>query len=174
MRIVLFFLVLFLSLSCNQKKKNNGVDPKNKTIEIYSFSELEPLINAEDDTTYIINFWATWCKPCVKELPYFDELHTSLKDKNVKVLLVSLDFPEKLESQLIPFVKKHNLSPQVILLDDPNENDWIPKVDESWSGALPATLIFNKYNRAFYEKSFTRESLFSTVDKFINSKTQSK
>ncbi len=63
-------------------------------------------------------------------------------------------------------VKKNNITPQVILLDDPNENEWIPKVDESWSGALPATLIYNKDKRAFYEQSFNKESLLKEINKF--------
>ena len=80
---------------------------------------------------------------------------------------MSLDFPDKFETQLIPFVKKNNLIPQVILLDDPDENGWIPKVDKSWSGALPATLIYNKNKRKFYQKPFTKETLFNEVNTFI-------
>ena len=135
-------------------------------IETYSFSELEPLLNYNDNNTYVINFWATWCKPCVEEMPYFQELHNTYSDQNVKVILVSLDFPDKIESQLMPFIKDKKLTPLVVLLDDPDENYWIPKIDESWSGALPATLIYNKNKRAFYEQSFTKESLFKEIKKF--------
>ena len=124
------------------------------------------MLNKNDNTTYIINFWATWCAPCVKELPYFEELHTNYSNKNIKVLLVSLDFPDKFESQLVPFIKRKEVTAQVVFLDDPNENTWIPKVDESWSGALPATLIYNKEKRAFYQQSFTKESLFKEIEKF--------
>ena len=167
MRKILFLVVLLFIFSCKEKQNDVAVQQANETIEIYDFTQLEPYLNAKDDVTYVINFWATWCKPCIKELPFFEELHNQYKDKNIKVLLVSLDFPEKFESQLIPFVKTHNISPQVILLDDPNENDWIPKVDESWSGALPATLIYNKNKRAFFEESFTKELLFTTIQEFI-------
>ncbi len=83
------------------------------------------------------------------------------------MILVSLDFPSKLESQLIPFVKERGLEPQVVLLDDPHENDWIPKVDSTWSGAIPATLFLKDGERKFFEKSFTRASLFREVTKFI-------
>ncbi|MDH5414176.1 MAG: TlpA family protein disulfide reductase, partial [Flavobacteriaceae bacterium] len=86
--------------------------------------------------------------------------------KNLKVLLVSLDLPADLHTKLKPFVEKYKLTAQVVLLDDPDENKWIPKVDESWSGALPATLIYNKNKRAFYERTFTKETLFNEINNF--------
>jgi len=167
MKRIFLFLSLILVISCKKEKPKLSWTMENEVIEVYNFSELEPQLNYNDNTTHIVNFWATWCGPCIKELPYFQELHDSYGQNNVKVVLVSLDFPEKLESQLIPFIKKNNVTPQVILLDDPNENSWIPKIDESWSGALPATLIYNKNERAFYAQSFTRDLLFKEVEKFI-------
>ena len=166
MRSKTLFLSLVLVIACKKTTSDVVESFSNDQIEIYNFSELEPLLNYNDNNTYVINFWATWCAPCIKELPYFQEIHDKYGSQNLKVILVSLDFPDKFESQLKPYVKKNNLTPQVILLDDPNENEWIPKVDESWSGAIPATLIYNKYKRAFYEQSFTKESLFKEINKF--------
>jgi len=82
--------------------------------------------------------------------------------------LVSLDFPDKIESQLIPFVTKRKLKSEVVLLDDPNANEWIPKVDETWTGAIPATIIFSKDKRKFYEQSFTYEELENELQTIIN------
>lgn len=166
MRIINLSIILLLLFSCN-KEKRKSITHENDIIEVYNFSELEPHLYYDDDNTYVINFWATWCKPCIEEMPFFQELHNDFKDQKVKVVLVSLDFPDKIQSHLIPFIIKNNLIPQVILLDDPYENEWIPKVDTSWSGAIPATLIYNKYRRAFYEQSFTKESLYKEVNKFI-------
>jgi len=135
------------------------VSEKNIKIPVLSYNELEPYLNKKNDTTYIINFWATWCKPCIKELPYFEDLRETYSNEKVKVILVSLDFVRLLEKQVIPFVKKRNIKSQVFLLDDPNENEWIPKIDENWSGAIPATIIYNKTNRKFYEHSFTYSAL---------------
>jgi len=166
MRDIIPFLCLILAFSC--KKPTTEVTPPTKMVDVktVNYSELEPMLNYNDSNTYVINFWATWCKPCVEEMPYFQELHNTYSDQNIKVILVSLDFPDKIESQLIPFIKEKKLTPQVVLLDDPDENYWIPKIDESWSGALPATLIYNKDKRAFYEQSFTKESLFKEIKKF--------
>lgn len=131
------------------------------------FSELNNFLTRENDTIYVINFWATWCRPCIKELPAFEKLTADYSDKKVKVLLVSLDFPDKIDSQVVPFLEKNDIQSQVLLLDDSDANSWIPKVSEKWSGAIPATLIYNKNTRLFYERSFTFEELQSELNKFI-------
>ena len=122
-------------------------------------------MSSKTDKTLVVNFWATWCKPCIKELPYFEAAQTKYKE-DIRVILVSLDFPEKLESQLIPFVNENAIHSQVVLLDDPYENEWIPKVDSTWSGAIPATLIISGSKKVFYEKSFTQEELENEILKF--------
>jgi thiol-disulfide isomerase/thioredoxin len=163
-------------MSCKTDKKQNLVStkeetlietPQNINVESLTYETLEPLLQKKDDTTYVINFWATWCKPCVKELPAFEELHKKYKDQNVKVLLVSLDFPNQIDKRVIPFIKEHNLQPEVVLMADPDQNNWIPKVSEKWSGAIPATLIYNNSSRAFYEQSFTYKELQTEVHKFL-------
>ena len=114
-----------------------------------------------------MNFWATWCKPCVEELPYFEQLREEYKDDKVEVILISLDLPNQIESRLKPFIKEHELRSQVVLLNDPNQNEWIPKVDPHWDGAIPATLVYNKNERRFYPKSFTYEELEQTIKHYL-------
>jgi thiol-disulfide isomerase/thioredoxin len=166
---------MFLFMACAEKKARTthlaektsgaGIEQKSDIVEVskipsYDFDEIErEYLLKDDDITYILNFWATWCKPCVKELPAFEKLNSEYKGKNVKVVLVSLDFPEKLVSGVIPFVEKYGLKSQVILLDDNDANGWIPRVSKEWSGAIPATLIVKNGTIKFYERSFTFEEL---------------
>lgn len=131
------------------------------TVDFEAF-DLEYLRH-KNDTTYIINFWATWCKPCIEELPAFEKVNQEYSEEKVKVILTSLDFPERLEKQVIPFIKKYHLHSKVVLLDDPDANSWIPKVSEEWSGAIPATIIYNQQERKFYERSFTYDELKSEL-----------
>lgn len=152
----------------NQLVKANVEQKKEVDLKVYDFNSLEKLLTTTNDTTYVVNFWATWCAPCVKELPYFEQLHTDYANKKMKIILVSLDFPSKYESNLKPFILKNKLQSKVVALNDKDSNSWIPKVDENWSGAIPATIIFTKEKRQFYEQSFDYEELKTEVNKFLN------
>ncbi len=145
--------ILFLAFSNAQEK----------TVEVITFERFEPMLHNENDTLYIINFWATWCKPCVAELPYFEKLNKVYASEKLKVILVSLDFADEMDTRLVPFLLKNNIQSKVILLDESNPNTFIDKVSPQWSGAIPATVIYKgKYN-SFYEKSFVYEELESIV-----------
>ena len=151
-KIVLLLLLPFAALA--------------QQVEVVKFSYLDSLMKNNSDTTYVINFWATWCRPCVQELPSFEALTAKAINKKVKVILVSMDFKSQLNLRLIPFVKEKRLKSRVVLLNEPDYNSWIDKVDKSWSGGIPATLVINNSTKQheFYEKEFTDEEL----DKVLN------
>ncbi|GAB3866892.1 hypothetical protein GCM10028824_08080 [Hymenobacter segetis] len=124
-------------------------------ITVIRFPELQKRLARPTDTTYVVNFWATWCAPCVKELPNFEQLRVANATKKVKILLVSLDYASQLDKKVKPFVKQRGLKSEVLLLNEPDPNEWISKVDVKWSGALPFTLIFN--NKTKRRATFERE-----------------
>ncbi|NNE33402.1 MAG: TlpA family protein disulfide reductase [Winogradskyella sp.] len=180
MKRIIFIFCLF-TLSCNNKasdskqanlddqdNKSNEVVDSNIDLEIYDYDGLKPLLYKSDDKVHVVNFWATWCAPCIKELPYFETVNETYDDKGVEVLLVSLDFPRQYETQLIPYIKKHKLKSKVVAFDDTNQNRWIPAINENWSGAIPATIIYKGDQRKFYEQSFTLEELETELKQFIN------
>ncbi len=135
---------------------------------VVSFDQLKPRLSTNSDSVYVVNFWATWCVPCVKELPEFEKINEIYGDSKVKVLLISLDNPRHMNSRVIPFIEQHNLKSEIVLLDDPRHNRWIPQVDESWSGAIPATIFFTKDKRSFYERAFTYDELENIVRSKLN------
>jgi thiol-disulfide isomerase/thioredoxin len=107
-------------------------------------SELQKLIS-EKGSVRVINFWATWCAPCVKELPFFEKLNQD--DKNVKVILVSMDYDlDPNPAKVNRFVERKKILSKVVILAEENPNDWIEKIDKTWSGALPSTLVVNPAN----------------------------
>jgi thiol-disulfide isomerase/thioredoxin len=176
MKYILTLCVLTLFTCKNEVKQETLVsaepekEASNSTIgslEIYDYQGIEKFLTKKDDKIYVINFWATWCKPCIKELPYFESINKEYKDQNVEVLLISLDFPQQFEKQLIPYIKEKNLQSKVVALDDPDMNTWIPKVSEDWTGAIPATIIYNREKRQFYERSFTYEELENELKQFL-------
>jgi thiol-disulfide isomerase/thioredoxin len=130
-------------------------------VSLLSLNQLDKRIAAGKDTLYVINFWATWCAPCVKEIPNFEKLGTTYKNTPTKVILVSLDFKSKLKSAVQPFVKRNQLQSEVYVSNEASQQEFIDKVSKDWSGSLPATLIINKTRntRNFYEQEFTFEDL---------------
>lgn len=152
---VLSFCLLFITISISGKAQQ---------AELIKLSQLQTLIEEKSDQIKVINFWATWCAPCVKELPLFESLNQDRKD--AKVILVSMDIdldpsPEK----VYKFVARKKILSHVVILDERDPNAWINKIDKTWSGALPSTLFINTATgkRKFVE----REMHAGELEKFI-------
>jgi thiol-disulfide isomerase/thioredoxin len=139
-------------------------DLKGQTVNLLTLDQLDTRISKGKDTTYVVNLWATWCAPCIKELPHFEKLETDLKGKKIKILLISVDSPSKLSSTVRPMAKRLKLSNEIFLLNEKSQQVYIDRVDKNWSGALPATIFINrsKGKREFYEKEFTFAELLKT------------
>ncbi|MCC6185524.1 MAG: TlpA family protein disulfide reductase [Chitinophagaceae bacterium] len=121
-------------------------------IKVYDFAGLQPMLHQEGERLQIVNFWAMWCAPCVAELPYLQAYANAHPE--VDLLLVSMDFPKDIKDKLKPFLKKRGITAQVVMLDDPDANTWIDKIDKNWSGAIPFTIIYNKEQRGYHERAF--------------------
>lgn len=139
-------------------------------VQVIKYAELQKILDQTGDSVLIVNFWATWCAPCVAEIPHFEKLSTQYASSQVKVILVSLDAASQLKKKVEPFVVKKGIkSAEVLLLDETDYNAWIDKVSPEWSGALPFTLIINtktKMKKGF-EKPFTEAELTAELKPFI-------
>jgi thiol-disulfide isomerase/thioredoxin len=139
------------------------------TIRILNYEQLKPMLHQDNDTTYVVNFWATWCSPCMAELPYFLELDSLYAGKPMKLVLISLDFKKDYLRKLQPFVKSKNLEDNVVVLEDNNANFWINDIEPSWGGAIPATLVYKGSQRSFYERTFHHvDELKEIVKPYLN------
>ena len=157
---LLFVFVFFISC----KEKTNS-----QTIEKWKIEDLEKYIEKSDAPT-IVNFWATYCVPCLKEIPYFEETVKKHKNKGIKLLLVSLDFKEAYPDKVTSFVDKRKFTSQVVWLDETNADYFCPKIDSTWSGVMPATLFINnkKSVRSFFEEEMSKEKFEEEVKKISN------
>lgn len=131
-------------------------------IKVIKLPDLENIIKSEKSEVLVINFWATFCKPCLEEIPLFEEID---QKENVKVLLVSMDFASQ-KALVETYQNSNSIQSEVVLLDEPDYDSWIPKIDSTWSGALPATLIINtKTNKKqFKEGIYLKEDLIKTIN----------
>lgn len=162
----LLFVTLLAIIGCSNAQLLSAQDKV--SIPSISADALNQRI-AHPDTVYIINYWSTWCLPCIKELPDFERIGRHYKDKAVKVLLVSFDFKEMYPEKLHAWVAKKKLKNEVLWLNETNPNDYIPKLNDAWTGSLPATNIrYGKSNFSFFkEESITYEELKTVVDSLL-------
>ena len=130
---------------------------------VVKFDALQKILETKSDQIQVINFWATWCAPCVKELPLLEKLNAQ-KNLNTKITLINLDYADKLD-KVNEFMARKNIQSDVLLLDDIDYNSWIDKVDKSWGGAIPATLIINPRTgkRKFVEKELKEGELENLI-----------
>ncbi len=143
-----------------------GCSKPKERVEVVQIEGLKNLIAEDGHEVHIINFWATWCKPCVKEMPQFIALAEQYPE--VSLSLVSLDFIDNLESKVIPYLDKNEITERVLLMEEVDYNLWIDMVDSTWSGAIPATLIIEPSTgrRIFLEKEFENDELEKDYLKF--------
>lgn len=158
MKIHAFKIVTFLFFSFS-------ISGYSQNVKLLNIDQLNERIEKGKDSIYVVNFWATWCAPCIKELPHFEKLNAAFKSDKLAVLLVSVDFKSKLNSAVIPFVKRKNIKSQVFLLNESDPQQYIDRIDKSWSGSIPATLFIKGDKRKFIESEFTYEQLLTEYKK---------
>lgn len=118
----------------------------------YNFDQIRDKINnLSKEKPTVVNFWATWCVPCVEELPFFEKL---AENEDYHVVMVSLDFITMIDKKLVPFIENHPLENNVLVWDQKNTNKYIPEVDDQWSGAIPATWVITAKGEKFHEGKF--------------------
>ncbi len=149
---------------------------KGQELRSVKITEVEKII-AESKTPLIINMWATWCIPCIEELPYFQEevkKHNASASSadSIQLLLVSLDFKESFPAGITKFMDKRKITAPVVWLDETNADYFCPKIDAKWSGAIPATLFINNKTgyRNFLEKKLSHEELKKEIMAILEKK----
>jgi len=157
MKIRTFILYVFLL--------TGSVMSYSQNVRLITVDQLQERIKNGKDSTYVVNFWATWCAPCIKELPHFEKLGQEFRSDKLAVVLISVDFKSKLTSAVVPFAKRKKLKNQVFLLNESNPQEYIDRIDPSWSGSIPATLFIKNGKRKFAEKEFTYEQLLTEYKK---------
>ena len=109
-----------------------------------SQEQLANLVSAKkNDTLYVTNFFATWCGPCMKEIPHFVEKIEQMKGKPVKFTFVSVDAKEDWNTAVSDFADEYNIKKNVVLFDASTiAPDYFTKITKTWDGgSIPFTVI---------------------------------
>jgi len=143
-KILILLLVLF-SLA--------GLGQEAQKIKI---TDLEKIVS-ESHGPLIVNFWATFCKPCLEEIPHFQKMQEKYEKDGLQIIFVSLDLQDAYPKKVNAFIRKRKMSSY--FLDETNADYFCPKVDEKWSGVIPATLFINneKNYRKFVEEQISED-----------------
>jgi thiol-disulfide isomerase/thioredoxin len=156
MKLPIAFIALMVSVSALQSQ----------SIKKLSIAQLDNYIQ-HCDHPLIVNFWATYCEPCVAEIPYFSQEVS--KHKKIELLLVSLDLPDYYPVKIESFAKKKNFPQNIVWLNETDADYFCPKIDKNWSGAIPASYFVNnktKYKK-FYESKLSPTELSTDCKELI-------
>ncbi|MGY6520762.1 MAG: redoxin domain-containing protein [Mongoliitalea sp.] len=161
MKILFAYSLLWIWLGSFALDKRTEIEPT--VFEIISFEDFEKMMGESSSKIKVFNFWATWCAPCVKEMPYFEKVQAD--DPEIELIFISMDDGRKPE-RVTNFIERRGVKAPVYLLNDVDYNKWIDKVDPSWSGAIPATLfIKTDGSKYFHEGEVDEIELKSIIQK---------
>ncbi len=113
--------------------------------------EMQSLLKRDGNRPLLVNFWATWCGPCREEFPELVKIDTRYRPKGLDFIAISLDDLADLNTEVPKFLKTMKARMPVYLLNMPDPEPAINSVDRAWSGALPATFLYNKNGEVVYK-----------------------
>lgn len=170
MKFFAYILFIFTIVGCaNEVDISQEKDaPYNNVIEqkIVDFDGYKKAVIQNDNVLYVVNFWATWCVPCVEELPHFIELNEQFKKEKFNMTFVTLDGAKDFESRVLPFAEENKMDADLLLLNDvKNMNKWIKEVNLNWSGAIPATVFYKNGKQLYFKEGQLSKTELETLIK---------
>ncbi len=165
-KIIIYFgfIVLFLLLFSLTVTAASAAG----TITKLGEQEWKRLVAGMKGKVVFVNVWATWCGPCREEFPDLIKLSDTYKNRDVRFISISADYPDEIESKILPFLEKFKVNFPVFVQDFKDPQDFINLLNPGWNGALPATFIIDAkgVQRSFIVGKRDFEFLKKEIEKF--------
>lgn len=152
-RFFIFLLVILFVLNCRNKSEQHTTVPKPKfhsseqtdeiVVEKLDEFGLQKLVSQRNGKVLFLNVWATWCIPCREEFPDLVQLSNEYKENKVEFVGLSVDYPDEISTKIIPFLRSVRANFKIYVQDFKDPAVLIQRLDANWSGAIPATFIFD-------------------------------
>jgi thiol-disulfide isomerase/thioredoxin len=121
----------------------------------------------------VVNFWATWCDPCREEFPDLVKLDQQYRPKGLEMITVSLDDLADIKTEVPKFLRQMRATMPSYLLNVSDPDEVIKAVDPQWSGALPATFLYDEDGTVVFKHlgRFKPLELRAAIEKLLGGKT---
>ena len=158
----IFFLLLAIVVFGFTKPGSKEI-----TVDKIDKAKLEKIIKDRKGKVLFLNLWATWCVPCREEFPSIVKLSGEYKD--VDFVSISVDFPDEVNSKIIPFLKSNKADFTTYVNAFNGDEELINLLDKNWNGALPATFLFDKTGKklSFLEGKQSYDAFKKEIDRVI-------
>jgi peroxiredoxin len=143
-----------------------GVEPRVGSLKPADFNKFK---DSAKGKVLVLNFWATWCGPCVAEFPELVNLDTQYHGKGVKFVGITADDPADVQPKVIPFIKKQKVGFDIVLQDTDDPQQMMDLINKDWPGVLPATFVYDKQGKLAYSRFgiIDRAQLVAEIEKAL-------
>ena len=160
---IIFLAFLLIIFSFFYSENNVFAQSNEANVKIIYTEDLNGIIK-NNNSPLLINVWATWCMPCREEFPDLVKISNNFKDK-IRVVGISVDDSEDLDSKVIPFIKNQKADFEIYLLKFVEPEDFINLLNKKWSGAIPATFVYDK--KGNQEEMLIGKQSYETFEKSL-------
>lgn len=136
-----------------------------------NYRDLQNRIQKLRGKVVVVNFWATWCAPCMEELPDLARFYRNYRSKGVAFIGVSVDDPETADSDIPPVIRKHKVRYPIVVLDGA-PNTFIEKFDKSWRGEIPRFYLYSKSGKRL--KAWSGKTSYEKLEALVKEALKAK
>lgn len=126
-------------------------DAEPVTLDSIDDAAVAKLVKNEGKNLLLVNLWATWCGPCVAELPELVTINRMYRHRNFRLVTISIDEPEKKEAA-VDVLRKNHVAATNYLLETKDRDQFAESLDKEWPGPIPYTLLIEPGGKILYRK----------------------